>query len=456
VLLVVVPAGTVVTPAPASGQAVLCDDSMTLVACYRTHRESIDTAFVRQNREREEAQLRGKTSGTPAVGAASAISDFLPLLAGTLGLRPVEADEEGALAFETHVGLPTGGVAEQRFRLRATVRTARVYQPLQVRLADDLRESVVRAAEEGFGAADDIELGVAWNRESPSMGRSFRSYQVLYGRLLDDVLADLPDEPPEALTELLLEAAADCPVEPTVGCLSEDRRDAVVAQLRTLAEADALFGPRAAEAARESRLDWFGRLVNNQPQLSVEASGRFRSADWVGPHTYSLGIRYEYGLQNVNALRGFCADSGSAVVGVECLRSYLDRPGVRASVDRGDRLWGSIRYQQTEPYSATLDTAVIDQAATWDLVAEAGYGAYLGTNPAGDEMGRIDASFEAHLVNDDSGQRENRVVFNLDVTRRLGDGVSLALGISAANKPRFVGEEGKKVAVRAGLRYGLQ
>lgn len=453
--------GLAASPSRSLAQQVTCPDAVTLVRCYVLQREPLDSAFAAANRDREEEALAGKTSGAPAVGGASAIDDFLPLLAGSLGLTPVESDEDGALALETNLGLPTGVGAHQRFRVRATMRTARVYEPLASLLASDVREQAVRDAEGDLGDLEDVEIGVAWSVESPSVGRSFRNYQVLYGRLLDDALGPALDTAAEALTQTLVTLSqqgslANCdPDAPTIGCLPPDERAGVVDQIQALAESDALFGDRAAAVVSEYGLDWFGRLVNNQPQISVSATGRLRHDEVVGPNIYGLAIRYEHGLHNVNRLRGYCADSGSSVVGLDCLRAYLDQPGVRPSIDRGDRLWASARFEQTAAYRATLDTVTLDVQSSWDVVAELGYGRYLGTDASGDELGRIDVSFEGHLVNDQTNQREDRLVGKVDLSRRVANGASLVFGVTVANKPAFIGEEGKRVLIRAGLRYGL-
>ena len=141
-----------------------------------------DSAAARASRETDH-QLQAKTTGVPAAapGIASAISDFLPLLAGGLGVAST-SNPDGSLTLESNLPLPLG-VRPQRARLRGILHRARLFDPLDEALPADTREATRTALEHDFGDFDDVELSLAFNFESGHFGRSFAAYSELYGAL---------------------------------------------------------------------------------------------------------------------------------------------------------------------------------------------------------------------------------------------------------------------------------
>ena len=56
---------------------------------------------------------------------------------------------------------------------------------------------------------------------------------------------------------------------------------------------------------KEADLDSFLDLINNQPQIMVEASWNIRN-ELAGPSEGSIQFRYEKGFSTVNGLRSYC------------------------------------------------------------------------------------------------------------------------------------------------------
>jgi len=442
----------ITTPSGLGAQQSPCTESMTLVDCYTAYREQ---AVLRG----ELGKLEGTTTGMGAAGFSSALSDFLPFLAGSLGLNPVATDEEGAFAFETNFGVGLGTGARQKIRVRTTLRKGMLYAPLKQALPVSIREEKAATIQNGFGDFDDVELALAWNLESRSNGRTFANQQAVYGRLVGEVLGPATSSAAVRIGQQLTSlgpALADCPAEPTVGCIPGESRAEMLENLQTLAEEDLALSDSAGVLLREAGLDRFADLVNNQPQFSMDATLRLQD-ELVGPGSFAIGVRYERGFDNMNGLRAACEDGGSPVVTLDCLQDYLNRPGVESSLDTGNRVWAAAHFSRVDAFAANLlvDSARVDIGESWDLIFEAGYGRYLQVDAQGNQLGRLDVSVEGRLVDAQTENRENRFVFRFDLSRQISEGVTMVFGVSAATRPEFINEEARKFRVRTGLRYGL-
>jgi hypothetical protein len=308
------------------------------------------------------------------------------------------------------------------------------------------------------GDFGDVELALAWNLESRSNGRTFANQQAVYGRLVGEVLGPATSAAARIGAQLtaLGPALASCPPEPTVGCIPGESRAEMFGNLQALAEEDLRLSDSAGAKLREAGLDRFAELVNNQPQFSAEATLRLRD-ELVGPGSFAIGVRYERGFDNMNGLRAACEDGGSPVVTLACVRDYLSRPGVESSLNTGNRVWAAAHFSRVDAFAADLaaDSAQVDIGESWDLIFEAGYGRYLQVDAQGNQLGRLDVSVEGRLVDAQTENRENRIVFRFDLSRQISEGVTMVFGVSAANRPEFISEEARKFRVRTGLRYGL-
>jgi hypothetical protein len=461
-------------PASMSAQAA-CVDTETLKACWTR----ISTGATQaQADDLADDRLHAKSTGLSSLGNgfASAIGDFLPGLAGNLGLTQTTT-EDGATAFESNLRLPLGA-SPQKVKLRALLRKPTLYQPLADTLPAATRTTRTTELEKQLRDFDDVGLSIAWNLETGTFGRSFDQARHLYATYFERAIAEVaaksqteaerlkaimefmatfPDSEsivaPDRATDPACATADDNPPKAPISCFRSDIRGRIAAAAAPAAELTARYERELQSELADRGLYEFVDLVNNQPQFSVEAGVDIRR-DLVGPNRFSVQARYETGFSNLNALRRFCRERGGGVDQVECLTGYLASPGVRQSIKRGDRFFLSVAYGNRQVYRLDLpaDGVSLDLAGTWDLTASAGFGRYIAVDRQGEEVGRLDVQAD-YIHHHDDPDRQNRLVATGTYTQRLSDELSVAAGVSYASRPEFLGDVDKKVSANFGLRY---
>lgn len=471
---------TVVIASAVAAQNVGCLETETVALCW-TRLDSLQSAATTSNQADEpEKALAKRTAGITSLGNgfASTINDFLPQIAGALGLTETTT-EDGATSFETNLRVPLGS-KPQRVRLQGVLRKPTLYQPL----ADSLPSDRVTELEKELGDFDDVRLVVAWNLESRTMGRSFEQARVLSSHILREQVEVATKTPAylalrlnaRSLIDSLTFAKAD--YDPSTAAVPECQFNSFSAGNKTpigcftdvkqaeigIAVAEALKlirdgESRLAEQLKVSEFYRIGTLINNQPQFNLEFGADVRE-NRVGPDGFTLTARYEGGFANLNGLRAHArAQCGAAKdddISGNCLRNYLHQPGVRSSMDRGDRFFVSAAFSRRSDYAVTLpqDSVSLSQAGSWDLIGSAGYGRYVTFSRTGEETGRLDLTVEyAHHYDDPN--RENRLVASGSYSYRISSNLVFATGISYASRPEFLGEVDNKVSANFGLRYRL-
>jgi hypothetical protein len=435
-------------------------------------------AAVNETAEKNAALVADKSTGIGSLGGglASAISDFLPMFAGALGLTQTTT-EDGGTAFEANPLIPIGA-NPQRFKLQALLRKPSLYQPLLDALPADTRPAIKDSLTEALADFDDVRLSLSWNLENRTFGRAFDEVRPYYNAYFSEIVrgALRISEPQQRLREALAQlgtvlggmgdltdpahaadsACADAEVQFEIApmeCFRPAVRDSLEAHVSQGAR---LVQARATElqaALADQGFYEFADLVNNQPQLSAELAVNVRR-DVVGPNQWGLTLRYEGGFTNVNGLRGYCRKSGLSDSTAACLRSYLNAPGRRGSIKRGDRFALSVDFTRRSDYAVTLTSGNVALAlpGTWDLTSTLDLGRYVAVNDKGEEVGRIDLS-SSYIYHHDDPERQNRFVLTGTYTQRLSASLSVAGGISYSNRPEFLGDVDKKVSANFGLRY---
>lgn len=423
----------------------------------------------------EAARLGRKNNGIASLGSGltSAVNDFLPSIAGAIGFTQATT-EDGAASFEKNLLLPFGNTP-QRFRLRALLRKPALYAPLSDTLTALGRSGRIDALTRELSDFDDVELSLGWNLENGTFGRSFESFRPLYARLFDAFVGELdtgarnaanaalasglPDDTTQIRPELRADAEcggqiADNTVEELrLSCLLPAEAERLTGLLETAAAANAAVEAQLAERLERGGFHEFGDLIDNQPQLSVEAAADLRR-DLIGPGGVRATVRYEGGFTNVNGLRQRCG--GTAAITPDCLQRYLESPGVRPALRRGDRFFVTASFVSRSRLRLSVpeDTLLLLAPGTWDLSASAGYGRYVAFDRAGEGVARLDLSAE-YVQHHDDPARQNRLVLTGTFTQRVSAGLSLAAGVSYANRPEFLGAVDKQVSANFGLRYKL-
>jgi hypothetical protein len=482
-LRLVVAAGLV--GAPLQGQQLACSDNETLMLC-RTRLDSMlaHQAEPEPSADRAattlDAALGAKTVGIGSLGPglSSAIGDFLPTLAGALGLTQTTT-QDGATSLETNLRLPFGS-SVQRVRVQAVIRRPTVYQSLQDSLPAASRTETVDALTKQLNDYDDVGVNLAWNLENATFGRNFDIARPLATRLLRDGIAQLQQGAVDRANAIYLEvlgnseAGLDASARDRPECRASVDSVAFAVPLRcftteeqgklTAAMIQSLTATRVSEEQLHRLLVNGGLfrltdLVNNQPQLSVEAGLNLRR-DLVGPNDFTITARYEGGFTNFNGLRRYgrehCGALTDAAMTGECLQSYLADPTAVSAMKHGDRFFVSGTFTRRQDYHLSLpaDPVSLVLAGTWDFTASAGYGRYVAFSGTGDELGRIDLSGD-YILHHDDPTRQNRLVLAGTFTYRLSAGLSIAAGVSYASKPEFLSGVDKKFGANFGLRYKL-
>lgn len=476
VLLLIAPALAAQTPR--------CRDSDTIAECWSrffprlpdTLSEEVGDSLKGATEAGEVANLSRKNNGIASLGdrLASAVSDFLPSIAGALGFTQATT-EEGAASFEKNLLLPFGA-KPQRFRVRALLQAPALYVPLADTLAALGRNDRVDALDRKLRDYDDITISLAWNLENGTFGRSFEEFRGAYSALLTGFVRGINDSltqarnqalramlVPDTIEQVVPARRADpvCadpvaeggdPAQMPLDCLEPAFRAQVMGSLEAAAAATAAAEADLARGLREGGYHEFSDLIDNQPQFSVEASTDIRR-DLVGPNTFHATVRYEGGFANVNGLRQHCRSDGFSPA---CLRGYLESPGVRPALRRGDRFFVQARFSRRSDFSLTVpsDTLSLSAEGTWDLTGTAGFGRYVAFDRAGEGMARVDLAAE-YIHHHDDPERQNRLVLTGTYTQRLSGSLSVAAGFSYSNRPEFVGDVDKKVSANFGLRYKL-
>ena len=152
--------------APLQAQQLGCSENETLTLC----RTRLDSILAHQSAPEPsdtgaaatlDAALGGKTVGIGSLGSGllSAIGDFLPTLAGALGLTQTTT-QDGATSLETNLRLPFGS-SLQRVRVQAVLRKPTVYQSLQDSLPAATRTETVDALSKELNDYDDVGVNLA-------------------------------------------------------------------------------------------------------------------------------------------------------------------------------------------------------------------------------------------------------------------------------------------------------
>lgn len=425
--------------------------------------------------KRSDVTLNAKTAKKP-VGEAEAqdvmpsVDDFLPRLAAA---ALVPGLDEGVSAARLAVNIPLvteyTGYLPAVVRLGAELHRPEVLKAMLDSVPESRRPAVQRRLEGGLDELSDLELTVGINAESRWLGRRYDPHR----RELETVLA--PDTPlPGIVGDLSMfllgqvgtTAEARCKPENDLGAMPLDCVSGV-ARLQLNSLMRSVVGEEQAYVqgfeAWGKRSGWVHvpDLLNNQPQLSLHAGWRTRE-DAVGPETFSVRMRYEAGLANLNAVRRYCQRRGRYTDGrldQTCFRNFvmgvvnqrLLRLGVRGFV-QGE----AVRDRSFRAPFVEADTAGrYSLPSAWRLRLTGGVGGFLPT--ASETQGsRAELGVELEWADkDDPARPARRANASLSVIQRLSDNFSLLSGLVWSDRGEFKEDDVHKVRLNLGVRYKL-
>ncbi len=362
-----------------------------------------------------------------------------------------------------------------------------LFKPLESALPEATRAARKEELEKQLDNFADTTVEFSYNVTNSSYGRGFETHRRLYQALFDQLILRFEEERDEAQTTLLLrfvDKYGDLVDEDTVfgevdvtsligdqrvRSMSENekklafksKRLEVLEEFEAAARQEKTFEDRVAELRKNTGLDQFAALLNNQPQLHFSLALRFRG-DLVGPDQTTIKATWETGIVNLNSLRDVSGRSCGPVAAAEsrrateCLRSLpVFVQENREALRSAQRLAISVEYTDTEDYSLSLpDDGVelmLEGSHKWTF--SGAYGRLLSVDEQGNSTSRVDvkASYESPV---DDIMRNKRFLATFTITKKFGD-LSVPFGVVFANKPEFLGDVDGKLTALIGLKFDI-
>jgi hypothetical protein len=204
----------------------------------------------------------------------------------------------------------------------------------------------------------------------------------------------------------------------------------------------------------KQNLDGLSSLIDNQPQVAVTSS--YRSPGKLGgPTQTALSAELQVGSENINAVRASCRPITDACLNRELMARLKNGVStlkwvLTATFMRNDRF----RVDSLDVIGAVPGFTAIDEKSSSELVVKGQGGQILGAT-IGTQNVRGDFSLEGHRVQKDRTRTANRWVATGTITLPLGGNISVPVSVTYANKPEFLGNQGKKLGAHLGLSYRL-
>jgi hypothetical protein len=386
--------------------------------------------------------------------SASSLRDFLPLIAGSLGLGTV-SDKDGELTLDVNPEWLRMG-SSNPLSIRGIAHKPAVSKALIDFTPEGVRAERKTAFEGRLGDFDDLEWDLTWAPETARWGRNADPHLDLIAAAFAEVVTQAGTEADLALAQLsLLLAQEKIAGDATWKTLDQAQKGKVGALIEDGAQKLAQAESAVLARSKASGFDALPDLVNNQPQLELSYVVRQRN-ELVGPDEQMGKLTWEHGMgKNMNGLRAHC----SATPTLDCIESYTGGAATAEELQQGQRIALSVEYSRSDLLKVPLplDNKVFELKEVQKWTGSFTYGRYLGKQP--EEGGPKDAAQRSHLdfeakYDDVSGDpmMQARLVLTATVTRKMTDETSAALTFVWANRPEFRGAVDKALSARAGLR----
>lgn len=409
----------------------------------------LSTATVLEGKAASTAGSRVKDAATasPVANSASTSRDLLSLLAGALDLGDLSEDGKNLVLalnpkfFDLGSGQGSGKV---------TLHAPALYEAVAMTLPEEVRESRKTALVEGLDELDDIEIAITWSKEGTRIGRDPKDYFPLTSSLAGKISAQKEEELAQQATQTFLATLNDATDRETAERMG---RDAGLATVRSLAAFQ--------KTLEESGFFEIGDLIDNQPQLYFDLSGRFRDP-LLGRDEYGVAATWEKGFANVNALlEQDCAPAEThsrqerlEQVSPECYSQFLQGHAEEWS----KRVMIKVEYSESDAFHLDLPdddvTIALDSAHTFRVTG--GFGFDLAPLPeVGNSPARVELEARYENVSDEEVRNDDRVVATLSYIQKMSDSSSASLSLVYANKPELLGEVDQEVSAHVGLKLKM-
>jgi hypothetical protein len=363
--------------------------------------------------------------------------------------------------------------------LTLTAAKPQIAESVRKAIPETGRSDVVTKLEGQLDDLDDLTIAASYSFQSVRcpvedprhrcFGRAAESYRDVLGHALASLFqasAEENEAAEERLHQLKLSLARLSPQDVASGHTNVDvlllRIDqstdpsAFRKKIEEFSELEAQITLNEKAFFAKHNLDALATLVDNQPQIAL--TGSYRSPGKLGgPTETALSAELSFGNDNLNALRAGCPAGSDACLG-NALRKKLDE-GVVTTTKWS--LTGT--YKRNDSFKLNdlgLDPpvtgfAAVDEKSASELMIKGQGGMVFNANAGRDGM-RGDLSLEGHRIEKDRVRTTNRWVAVATFTVPLSEQkMSVPISLTYANKPEFLGEQGKRLGVHLGLSYRL-
>lgn len=511
-LLTVLVLVSVPLPGVAKAQELSCPETMTFADCYNFIYQQDHPAALALGAKTETgaatlsrdvgAKVAEKVTSDSSAGAASTVRDTLAAFLADLGLGTSE-EKDNTLTFRFNPDFFRLSKS-QKLALTAVLRKAQPNEALVAAFPEMVRTDRKDTLSNMLSDFDDWELQLSWSPENERFGRIYRPNQMMlgevFGLLVDQAEIRNQEKPADAkFTKLLgdyqgiISPNRDSPwsVAEKVTMMRKDAEDhrqrankaasdevakpelaaaeAAEAAARKLEEGSAALQAAVVESARawveaqaareellaSSNIVMLADLINNQPQLLVEASYRDRDS-LVGPNSWSAKVSYEWSPVNMNSLRKALDRDASGKIRLSSLTDYLSSVRPRLSLEKAPRFKASFMVEEMGHYRVAFpdDGVSLDQDSSRKLTGSLATGLYTWLDDQGNQTGRLDLEGSYEDVSDDP-MRQDRAVVTLSYGQKVSDKSTGTVSLAWASKPELLGEVNKELSAVVGLKWSL-
>ena len=395
------------------------------------------------------SRVQDAATASPVPNSASTSRDLLSMLVGALDLGDLSENGKNLVLalnpkfFDLGSGQGSGKV---------TLHAPELFEAVAMELPEEVRESRKESLIEGLDELDDVEVAISWSMEGKRIGRDPKDYVPLTNSMAGEINDQQGEEFANRANQAFLEALERA--QPTNSETAKQMgRDAGLATVRSLAGFQ--------KALLDSRFFEIGDLIANQPQLYVDATGRFRN-DLLGRDEYGLAATWEIGFGNVNGLlKEDCAPASTLSrqerleqVSLDCFDQFVDDHAEEWS----KRMKIKVEYSEADAYDLDLpdDDVTIDLDSAHTLRVTGGFGFDLAPLPdVGNSPARLELEAMYENVSDEEVRNDDRLVATLSYIQKMSDSSSASLSLVYANKPELLGEVNQEVSAHVGLKFKM-
>jgi len=431
--------------------AEICSGDPTIAKCQTevANQAQMDAAEGGTKRA-----LQAKPTGPDSVGsvASSSVKDFVPPLDAIIQSANLDQkNQQLTLDFNvTSLGAPKLLAVQ----LQSVIRQPQLYQPVK----DALSATRAQQLQGGINDAGDISAVLTLGLQNDSFGRRLRPNDPTFTRLFGAIVKVSPDElnalqkPCNKLLADLL--AAKHAIRPIAGNDPKfsDFAPADQAKLRTVCidSARKLGAKQAAkaQALQDDKIADFADLLNNQQQLVLSGSRRFKN-NLVGPDETAVQLSYEWSPDSLSSHRSdLQATKDDALV--------TTFENISTAAKRAGRLKASAQYTWIDRYSLMRSADGLDllRPTAHRFTGSVTWGQPLLFDSEGNHSGQLDVTGQYDNFSDDPAHKD-RLVASVTYTQKLTDSFSLPIGFTYANHSEFLTDVQTRFSAHFGLKLKL-